>query len=709
MVSVKGKLTLETPDGCRRLLVIYIAAILFFSFLGAVISSNGGKVKISSLTIDSRGAEINIDQYVPAGISDSDKLPCVLLAHGRGTTKNALRGVAEELARRGFVVLNVNAYGQGLSEQPVSDEAGQGAKGFFIYTSDAYGQLDALNFARTLNYIDPERIAIYGHSLGGMRAMYTASVDSGYFTLNDLLINVLYNTFNQSFSVDEIEQNADGLAAARLSTQQLTHYKSIREEKVKYYNTRLSTVISGSNPATSKVSVGGHTVTRECQINVIVLNGKYDALGAGATWRKDGTTDETIMGGVDIDSWYRAAHDGSGLSKIGTLGAVNILNNKELASAIKDRSARIACYAPVSHSGIYFNNEANMYTVETLSQALNYNRGNLTDSETKPLDPKSNVWFLRAVCNLITMLCMLAMIFPIIGLLTKIKYFAPCVVEVKTTSTGNISKTSYWIFGALTAVLTFLALYKANTLGPTWASGIMYKFPPKIFTLVTVSSVGVWFIIMTTAASLILFIVKILVIKRTNGGSGLEELNIKIKFTVFLKTLLISIITLAAGFSMLTVIIRLFNQDFRFFETMFAEMKAESWIYGIPYFVVFIVLYFVINLGVNYAGRKDISGRMEMILNIFINSIGAWFLFFCNYISQITWNGKAFSDFTLSYSMMLFIPVSVYISRKIYRMTNSVWLGSFVDALLLSWLMVSKSGIGDSYYGQNIISILFNV
>ena len=40
-----------------------------------------------------------------------------MLAHGRGATKNVVRGLAEELARRNFVVLNVNAYGMGMSEQ----------------------------------------------------------------------------------------------------------------------------------------------------------------------------------------------------------------------------------------------------------------------------------------------------------------------------------------------------------------------------------------------------------------------------------------------------------------------------------------------------------------------------------------------------------------------------------------------------------------
>ena len=91
------KLSLKTVDGCRRILFLLVALIMVFSFIGALISSNGGKIKVSSLTIDSRGAEIRIDQYVPAGISDADKLPCILLAHGRGTNRGALKGLPKSL------------------------------------------------------------------------------------------------------------------------------------------------------------------------------------------------------------------------------------------------------------------------------------------------------------------------------------------------------------------------------------------------------------------------------------------------------------------------------------------------------------------------------------------------------------------------------------------------------------------------------------
>ena len=97
-----------------------------------------------------------------------------------------------------------------------------------------------------------------------------------------------------------------------------------------------------------------------------------------------------------------------------------------------------------------------------------------------------------------------------------------------------------------------------------------------------------------------------------------------------------------------------------------------------------------------------------MALTIIVNSFGVWALcLFCYVMWFVNWKGAAISDFTLSYSMLLFVPVTVYVSRKLYKMTNSVWLGAFINAMLLSWTLVCSAGIADKYYGQSIIAILF--
>ena len=258
-------------------------------------------------------------------------------------------------------------------------------------------------------------------------------------------------------------------------------------------------------------------------------------------------------------------------------------------------------------------------------------------------------------------------------------------------------------------ILTFLALRHANNdLPPHWAGGMFSQLPPKIFSLVATSTIGFWFLIMCAVIGLVLFIAKVVVNKKLGIAADVKELNLKISVGAFFKSLLLTVIVIASCYTAMVISMYIFGQDFRFYESMFAEMRAACWSYAVPYFIVFTVMYFIINLGINYGARKDISETKELIMNVLFNSIGAWLVVVGSYASRLAWTGKSFSEFTLSYSMLLYIPVSVIINRKLFKMTKSVWLGTLINAALVSWLMVCKSGVGDGYYAQGILSILFH-
>ena len=64
------KLNLSTEKGCRKILAILLCVVLLSSFFAQLISSNFGSIKISTLTIDSRGAELDIDLYVKRNVSE---------------------------------------------------------------------------------------------------------------------------------------------------------------------------------------------------------------------------------------------------------------------------------------------------------------------------------------------------------------------------------------------------------------------------------------------------------------------------------------------------------------------------------------------------------------------------------------------------------------------------------------------------------------
>lgn len=698
------KLTLKTRSGCGRLLALFLCGILLFSFCAALISSNFGKVKISSLAIDARGAELDLDLYIPAGTSDSDSLPCLILGHGRGATKNVMRGIAEELSRRGYVVLNVNAYGMGLSEQPVSDDGGNGAENFGL--GGPFGLYDALAFARSLTYVDDTRIAMLGHSFGSGRTSATAVLDCGYYTLNDKLLNILADTFGQVFTEDELAQNADELAQARLSADQLSHYQMMRAAVETEHNTRLNTIIltsATSGPANAAVTVAGHEVQRPCQVNVAFVDGMYDSLGAGAMWSSDGTT--VILGDpVKMETWYSISGEGDAYTEIGPFDSTSASGSAELAAAFANRAARLVCYNKESHSKQYFSSATISDTIRILEQAFP------CEGESPDGNPSAGmIWWLRAVCNLLAMLCMLAAVLALAGLLLSTKFFGPCVMEQHSTSPEGKSRLVYWIFAIITIVFTIIALYQANTGGPVWANPFGKKLP-SVFHLVSTSAIAFWFVVWLAGGALAMLAAKAVISKKTTGSWGLKELNVAAGISTIGKTILLGVICIAFANLLLTSIGRLFNQDFRFWQMMFTEMKIEHWLVALPYTVLFFALYLIIGMSINYGAEGVLSGRKEIVLTVVINSIGVSLLcLFCYIMWFVNWTGAAISDFTLSYSMLLFVPVTVYITRKMYKVTNSVWLGAFLNASLLAWSLVCSAGIADNYYGQGIISLLFGV
>ena len=192
-------LTFKTREGCKKLLVLFLILILVSSFFARLVQTDFGNLKVERITIDARGAELDAELYYPVGTTSKDLYPGIVITHGGGCTYMSSRIWAEELARRNFVVLNVSAYGAGTSAQPDYDENDQGIEGLNGDLTPM-GLLDAKAFLSSLSFVDSTRIGMAGHSMGSRRTGYAAVMDCGYLSLNDRLINVLYDTFGETFT-----------------------------------------------------------------------------------------------------------------------------------------------------------------------------------------------------------------------------------------------------------------------------------------------------------------------------------------------------------------------------------------------------------------------------------------------------------------------------------------------------------------------------
>lgn len=702
------KLTLKTKEGCWRLLIIFLALIVLFSCAARLVSSDAGKIKVSRVTFDSRGATVTADLFYPAGTTDEDKLPAVLVGHGAGVTRGIMKGIAEEIARRGYVVLNVDAYGYGMSEMPVNDDSGQDKDNFDSKLTPG-GMLDALNFVRTLEFVDQTRIGMAGHSAGSRRTASAAMLDCGYLTLNDLLINVLYDDFGQEFTEEEIKMNADELAKDRLNDDQLSHYMDIKEETELWYNTRMKALcLIGSSAEKisliQTVLVGGHEVQRNCQVNFGIVTGYWDFNYIEyPEWETTTEAWHTGSESVERETWYIIDDVNATSEKVGLINEVSILTNDDFREAVDNRATRIACYHYESHSKNFFSAQTASDIVSYFEQTLGYNGGELGDSSATPLASDNIVFFWREAFNFAATLSMICFLFPLTALILKTNWFAGCQGSVKPLPAGSISKKRYWLFNGVTVILTFAAMYYVNSL---FAPGLPTSAGLPLFSSWWLTVI---FLAIMAVCSVILVLVYWRLDKATIGTTALENLNIKLKISSILKSILLSIILLMAAYGTLMLVEYMFGEDFRLWMMVFTEMKAELWALVWKFALMMFPSFLLIGAATNYTVRTDIPEWLDTLIAVVVNSLGVWLLCLVNYISYAGSNAL-FSNFTSSYGFIIFVPLTVYVTRKMYKVTNNIWIAAALNALLLSWSICSCTGYNTSLFPeQTWVGNFFNI
>ncbi len=702
-----------------RLLALFIAGILAFSFLGKLIQSDFGSIHVEHVLIDVRGGVMDGQLYYPAGTSSQEKLPAVVIAHGGGMNYGAMRGSAAEIARRGFVVLSLSAYGSSLSLMPPYDETGNGVEVFNLLGDEgaSAGLFDAVDYVRSMAIVDPTRVGLLGQSMGANRAGAAAVIDCGYYTFNDILINLLYDTFGQRFTEEEIAMDADTLAAQRLNQDQLTYYQALREQAWEKFDTRLKGVmVVGLNwlpplSPSKDVEVAGYTVTRNVQTNVAYGTGSLDV------WRtinQDETIKSTWYSQSDITygSWYSIDDQTKTNTILGDFDNSSVTEDEALALAIENGTARVLCQPVenVTHTGICLSTGLFSQQTKFFEQTLGYNRGDLGAEGTTPLDAGETYGIWREICNGLAMICMVGMVITLGILLLKTPLFHGCVAQAASTPL-SFSRKQYLLSCGATFLLTFAAIVYINKGINGFALSEMFLSPVLPFGQGTLLAIA--FVLILAVGTVVIVAANAMVLRKKTGRTGLENLNIAIGGARLGKTLLLALTLLASAYISLGVIDYLFGQDYRYFTMYFSYVRPEYWIRLLPTIAIFFGAYLIIGVGVNYLSRGDGPQWKDTLMTVVIFSAGVWVACIINEVGAISAGAAGtfdnstsfFCNFMNTYHFNFTVPMVALISRVLYKRTHSIWLGALVCALLVAW-SATGSGTNDMYMPQTFLSSL---
>ncbi len=149
----------------NRFLFSCLTIIFLSSFVASLVQSSFTKVEIELKELKTdNGQSLIYDLYKPKIANKDNKVPFVIVVPGFQRSKEALSNIAIELSRRGMAVALIDPYAQGMSSSSVSRVAA---------TTQGYGMFALVDHAYNGNFpfVDTEKIASTGHSMGGNAAI----------------------------------------------------------------------------------------------------------------------------------------------------------------------------------------------------------------------------------------------------------------------------------------------------------------------------------------------------------------------------------------------------------------------------------------------------------------------------------------------------------------------------------------------------------
>jgi poly(3-hydroxybutyrate) depolymerase len=145
------------------------------------------RIELRSYEFEDAGREVDYALYVPESYHEESPAPLVVLLHGLGSNPGQVmryQGITAEAERRGYIVVAPYGY----NERGWYGSRGHGKKGPYFGNAkdpDNLGELsekdvmNVLGIVRAEFRVDPERIFLMGHSMGGAGTIYLGATHNG--------------------------------------------------------------------------------------------------------------------------------------------------------------------------------------------------------------------------------------------------------------------------------------------------------------------------------------------------------------------------------------------------------------------------------------------------------------------------------------------------------------------------------------------------
>jgi hypothetical protein len=347
------------------------------------------------------------------------------------------------------------------------------------------------------------------------------------------------------------------------------------------------------------------------------------------------------------------------------------------------------------------------------SHALTAAMSWFTDSlDVKPVLADSNhIYMVKELLVLLAMLAALVSMLPLCLLLTRLPFFAPVVQPLEKENLKLLSRKSRRNTALISILVSGLTFPFLGQLG----HGLM-PVPENIFRM----TIGNGFITWLTFLMLVSLFMLIHWYKKGEGkrmGVSLYNLGLAdkaapttINWPVVGKSVILAFILTGVMYLLVCISAGAFLLDFRFiwpFFRPFTALRFGQFFVYLPFYAAF----FTVNAGVKLYGQLRLPEKKTALgtqlawwgYSVFIMLGGVFLIVLIEYIPFFLGFGPG-ADLLFSplfggpfmSVMILLIPqfaVFFFLSTWLYRKTGRVYIGSFIVAILASWVLAGGSAL----------------
>ena len=617
---------------------LHVLICLLLIITGAVGSSlaqsDGGKVSVQGLMIPGKdGALVSADLFRPDTATEKNKAPMVIVSPGFQRTKETQISYSMELARRGYVTLVVDPYNQGEStSQPPTND-----------DPSIKPAIDYVSRTTTLSYVDKSRIGITGHSAGGSQVRRMAA----------------------EYGAKES--------------------KALKKAK-------------------SPNSPGGTTITKEEREKAEALNPIRSVFISGWLQKLDAKKFKKVHSNVGIG--YAFYDEGGYRNKNGNgdlrtapeaLAVINsglpesqhvdhVVIGKGYGST-SDRTYRVAYNDRTIHPFQPLTPSAIGSMIQFFDDTLGAPHAMSTTNQT---------WWLKELCNGLSLVAALVMLVPLTKLLLTIPWFSlarteVCPAPAKPRGRGAVMFWTIFVISAAVACVTFIPLSAASQHVFSAAANKQngWFFPGRM-----VNAVVLWSLVNGLFGLILLWIGHSM--SKHRGADEPRNWGVRMTWAQTGRTLALALLVITIFYTILAIVYGFFHVDYRLFVVAARPLTKRWFLIGLTYVPALFPFFFSNSLRVNASMRFGNQRRwVNWLIIALANSIGLAAIFVIQYVTFFS-TGTVYWTTNWLYVNMLqsLLPMMIVLplfNRAFYHATGRVWLGPIVTTTIFALMALGGS------------------